>query len=66
MLFDCTDKPVQLASNMILNRALIEIINQLKPDGLSDDLAEKLEEMVFTQIRNADAYCSIFLYADHS
>jgi hypothetical protein len=45
---------MQLASNFILTRALIDIVKNLKSDGLAGDLGNKLEDMVFGQLRNAD------------
>lgn len=43
-----------LLSIFILCRTLIEIIKQLRPDTLTDDVGEKLEEIVFNQLKNAD------------
>lgn len=43
-----------LAANYILCRVLIEIMKHLKPEHLSAELADKLEEMVFSQLRAAD------------
>ncbi|KAI8800528.1 cell morphogenesis N-terminal-domain-containing protein [Cladochytrium replicatum] len=41
-------------SNFVLCRVLIEIVAKLTKDTLPDDLGEKLEEMVFGQLRIAD------------
>jgi hypothetical protein len=49
-----------LASNFILARALIEIVLRLNSDGLSGDLGDKLEEMVFNQLVNFDSYVAMF------
>ncbi|TPX59464.1 hypothetical protein PhCBS80983_g02476 [Powellomyces hirtus] len=43
-----------LVSNFILCRVLIAIVQRLTRDTLPDDLEEKLEDMVFGQLRNAD------------
>ncbi len=43
-----------LVSIYILCRVLIEIVKQTPPDVLGDDLREKLEEIVFTQLRTTD------------
>ncbi|KAI8820541.1 cell morphogenesis N-terminal-domain-containing protein [Fimicolochytrium jonesii] len=43
-----------LVSNFILCRVLIAIIQRLTRETLPDDLEEKLEDMVFGQLRNAD------------
>ncbi|KAJ3080796.1 Cell morphogenesis protein PAG1, partial [Quaeritorhiza haematococci] len=43
-----------LIANFILCRALIEIIRHLSKNTLPDDLGDKLEDMVFQQLKNAD------------
>ncbi|KAJ3277512.1 Cell morphogenesis protein PAG1, partial [Borealophlyctis nickersoniae] len=43
-----------LVANFILCRVLIEIIQRLTRDTMPNDLGEKLEDMVFGQLRNAD------------
>lgn len=43
-----------LLSIFILCRTLIEIVKQIDPGSLGDDVAEKLEEIVFNQLKNAD------------
>ena len=43
-----------LGSNFILIRALIEIVSRVPSDGLDKDLGDKLEEMVFSQLKNVD------------
>ena len=43
-----------LLSIFILCRTLIEIIKQLSADSLTDEVGEKLEEIVFNQLKNAD------------
>ncbi|KAJ3152742.1 Cell morphogenesis protein PAG1 [Geranomyces michiganensis] len=43
-----------LVSNFILCRVLIAIVQRLTRETLPDDLEEKLEDMVFGQLRNAD------------
>ncbi|KAJ3185369.1 Cell morphogenesis protein PAG1 [Gaertneriomyces sp. JEL0708] len=43
-----------LIANFILCRVLIAIIERLTRETLPDDLEEKLEDMVFGQLRNAD------------
>jgi hypothetical protein len=43
-----------LVSIFILCRALIEVVKQLKPEALADDLGVKLEEMVFNQLKTTD------------
>ena len=43
-----------LAANYILNRVLIHIVKKLKEDQLPKELGEKLEEMVFNQLKNVD------------
>lgn len=43
-----------LVSIFILCRTLIEIIGQIGVDSLADDVADKLEEIVFNQLKNAD------------
>lgn len=44
----------QLASNFILSRVLMEVLQHLDRFSLPADLGEKLEEMVFGQLKNAD------------
>ena len=43
-----------LISIYILCRVLIEVVRQTPPDVLGDDLSEKLEEIVFKQLKTAD------------
>lgn len=43
-----------LVSIYILCRALIEIVKQISGNSLGSDVAEKLEEIVFNQLKNAD------------
>ncbi|KAJ3026727.1 Cell morphogenesis protein PAG1, partial [Rhizophlyctis rosea] len=43
-----------LVANFMLCRVLIEIIQRLTKETMPNDLGEKLEDMVFGQLRNAD------------
>ncbi|CCH42316.1 hypothetical protein BN7_1860 [Wickerhamomyces ciferrii] len=43
-----------LISIYILCRVLIEVVKQLNPSATGDDLGDKLEEIVFTQLRSTD------------
>lgn len=45
-----------LTSNILLNRALIEVVKHIKTHQFPEDLSEKLEEMALTQLRNADGF----------
>lgn len=43
-----------LVSIFILCRTLIEIVKQINAESLGDEVGEKLEEIVFNQLKNAD------------
>lgn len=43
-----------LASIYILCRVLIEVVKQTSPDIMGDDLGDKLEEIVYTQLKTTD------------
>lgn len=59
-----------LASNFILARALIEVVHCLKPEALVGELGDKLEEMIFSQLKNFDPYVlsvtMIVIYTAHN
>lgn len=43
-----------LVSIYILCRTLIDIVSQISSESLADDVADKLEEIVFNQLKNAE------------